>query len=332
MSPLHDLAVYAGITLYSAVLVLGLSRFMAPIQLFAYLNIGFTIVHHGPTWIRVFLDKEVLREHKKQVLLFPPAVVLFVYLTRGQPFIVLFIVYFWDRYHAIMQNYGFLRLYDAKFGGAPSRFPKIDLAALFASAFVLLTFNAGLQSELFHHLSVVGVSAASDPQSVYALRGLAIIIAVPIFAAYAWSIFDDARRRGGYNVPKLTYFASLVGGHLLMNTTSSLLLLSCHEKIYHSTQYVVLVQHYNQNRVKKSEASETTRLFRWIATPSGMPLYLGLLAVYAAVMVVLDPSVLPSRGYLAPQYTYPAVLAGLTHYYYDSFLWRVRRKSVRSRL
>jgi hypothetical protein len=197
---------------------------------------------------------------------------------------------------------------------------------------VLLSFNSGLQSELFQHLAAIGLPVPTSPEGILRLRLVAVAVAVPLFATYGWSIWDDARRRGGWNVPKLTYFFSLLGGHLLMNTTSSILLLSCHEKIYHSSQYVVLVHHYNQNRVKNAAPEETTRLFRLMATPAGIPIYLGVLALYVLAIVALDPSILPRNVYSAPGYTTVAIVLALTHYYYDSFLWRVRRKEVRASL
>jgi hypothetical protein len=336
VGPAFDVLVYSGIIFYSAALVLLLKRWVEPFRLFLYFNVGFTLVHFGPTWARAYLDKTVFRQHRLRIIVFPVLFFAFAFLVRGQPVALAFVVFFWDRFHALMQNYGFLRLYEAKARPAPPISPGLELGLLFASAAAILSFNVGLLTQPVVLLYQVGWALPVSAKGILAFRAAALACVAVLGALYVRACVSAARTRGWTALlPKLIYWAGLLGGHALMNVTSNVFLLSAHEKIYHSVQYVALSWFYNHHRSARASRGELTRPFRALFSTSRPWAYLGALALWGGFAAVLEQTYFrPDAPHVVGTAVFSTLFVGiaLTHYYFDSFLWRVRDPAVQGNL
>jgi hypothetical protein len=327
---MFDLFAYSAITFYSAVVVLALGRGFEPTAIFFWFNIVFTIAHYAPTWTRAFLDRTVLRQNRWQILLFPPAFFLFAWGTAKSPQALAFVLYFWDRAHALLQNYGFLRLYEARaFKGDPAVSPGAERALLFSGALLTMSFNYGLVTQPLGVLAGLGVPLPLSGSFTVALRSTFGAATLASAVWYALQLRRGVMNGKPLHLPKLVFLAAMFGGHALMNLTSSIFLLSAHEKVYHSVQYLVLSQQYSQRRARTAKKGELAGAFSRLAK---VPFF----ALFVAAWTVVAFTVAQHFGGAALLTTVPfnAVLGGvaLTHYFFDSFLWRVRRPEVSANL
>ena len=325
-----DLAFYSGVALLSAPLVLWLGHVVEPGRLFVFLNITFTLSHYAPTWVRALGDRAQFRANRLQIILFPVLFFCFAFATRSQPMVVAFVMYFWDRAHALLQNYGFLRLYEAKSG--PPGSGRIDFALLVSSALLLMTFNMGLLTPLLVQLHVLGLPVLAAPTSVFALRGVAGLTTLVCAGLYVRAMVKRRQQGLTVSVGKQIFLVALTLGHALMNLTTNIFLLSAHEKIYHSLQYTVLVWHYDKKRARAG-AKETSRFFTALTGKGGLLLYVGVIATWTGTVFVAKTFMESEANPYDPT-AFQALLGGiaLTHYYFDSFLWRVRKPQVRENL
>jgi hypothetical protein len=340
VSPAHDLVFYSGLSFTGALLVLALGRVFEPSHLFVWFNLVLTVGHYAPTWMRAFLDKGELKAHRASIVLFPVLFVAMLFATRARPEVLAFLIYFWDRFHALMQNYGFLRLYDAKAVPPTKAQPEArgnkgwaELTLLFSSAFLLMSFNMGLLAPFLNQLRLMEVPVPATEALVWTLRGAAGLVAAVALGVYARAQLR-LRAAGQFSLGKQVFLGLLMAGHAVMNTTTSVFLLSAHEKLYHSVQYVVLVWHYSRRRVVKAPAAEVTSPMRALFSGKSPLLYvLGIAAFVVLVAFAFERFGL-STGAAGQGFAFTTVGSGiaLAHYYFDSFLWRVRRETVRVNL
>ena len=325
-----DLALYSGVALLSAPLVLWLGYVVEPGRLFVFLNITFTLAHYAPTWVRALGDRAQFRTNRVQIILFPVLFFVFAFATRNQPMVVAFVMYFWDRAHALLQNYGFMRLYEAKSG--PPGSGRTDFALLVSSALLLTTFNMGLLTPLLVQLHVLGLPAVAAPAMIFALRGVAVLATLICAGLYVRAMVKRRQQGLTVSVGKQVFLVALTAGHALMNLTSNIFLLSAHEKIYHSVQYAVLVWHYDQKRARAG-VKETSRFFTALTGKRGLVLYLAVIATWTLTVFVAKTFMESEANPYDPT-AFQSLLGGiaLTHYYFDSFLWRVRKPQVRENL
>ncbi|MBS2026265.1 MAG: hypothetical protein JST54_00050 [Deltaproteobacteria bacterium] len=330
VGPGYDLAVYSGVALYGAGLVLGLGHFFDPRRLFVFFNVAFTLGHYGPTWLRAFGDTAELRARPLQILGFPLAAAAFVFGTAANPEVLACVLYLWDRWHAVMQSFGFARIYDAKLGRTEPHWAWLDRALLFACAFFFMSLNVALLTPLIERAASVGLDLSPSPAALHAIRWTLGLITAGIVGAYAVALARAHRRDGRWPAPKLAYLGLLVGGHALMNTTSNVFLLSCHEKVYHCVQYYSITWHYER---KRRAATSRRWLDRALASRASVPAFgaMVLLWIAGAVAISRALSTGSSELYLAG-FTRAFGGLALVHYYFDSFLWKVRRVEVRANL
>lgn len=331
VSARFDLVVYAGSALWGAIAVLALGRHVEPIRLWFWLNVVLTVAHYGPTWLRAYADRDERRRNRWSLYVFPAAVIGFAVATRATPEVLAFITFLWDRWHAVMQNYGFMRLYDAKAGLRAAHRARLDLALLFAGAALFLSLNMGLLAPALSALSSIGLEPIRSARAIVILQ---ICVGVVFgIVALCWIVVGlrVPREQRGRQLPRLAFVVLLFGGHGIMNLTSNIFLLSAHEKIYHSLQYVVLTWHYSRRRAEVAPAQATGPLFRAVFAPGRWPLYVALTAAWTILVYAANRIAGGEPG--APG-TFTALLGGiaLCHYYFDSFLWRVRRPQVRESL
>jgi hypothetical protein len=327
-----DLAVYATSPIWAAVGVLALAHVVEPLHMFYAFNIVFTIVHYGPTWLRVYCDREERARHRVSIYVFPAAVIAFAWLTYDRPEVLAFIIFIWDRWHAVMQNYGFLRLYDAKAGTSSRTRARRDLALLISSALLILSLNMGLFAPVLDALAAIGLAPVTSTTVVRGIQiGLAAATAV---CAIAW--LRDARRgdpaQPGRQHPRWIYLACVIGGHAMMNLTTNIFVLSSQEKVYHSLQYVALSWHYGKRRATAPATSQAAgRAFRAVFSATRWPVYAVAIAAWTAAAWLLNSRLgLHARG--PGLFSLAISVMAPCHYYFDSFLWRVRRPEVRASL
>ena len=267
-------------------------------------SVGFDGTHIFGTATRTYFDPEMRRGNRR--LLFGSLAFFFalgpaMVLLGGKGYLAL-LVAAWAYYHVIRQHYGFMVLYKVKNRELDRRGFMLDRVFLG----VTMVFPP------FHRFFI------HHPEELGLPRGAAL----PHVEPYAWAAvgavallwgWQSIRGGGPYNVPKLLLFAGVIPLHWVTFATMSWQAAVPTVTIVHNVQYHALIWFHNKNRYAQAGGVPGT------AARS--------LAAYIAMALVF------SALYRVPGFQLGRVsdLAfgffcgfGLTHYWLDSRIWRVR--------
>ena len=280
-------------------------------------SIGFDGTHIFATASRTYFDREARLRQRK--LLFGslafffclgPALVL-LHLVA----VLYLLVGVWAYYHVIRQHYGFMVLYKVKNRDLAPRDNLLDRVFL-GMALVFPPFHRFL----IHHPNEIGLPARAALDRVFPAAEPILWCAVGA-VMLLWIARQWIRRRAGdtLDVPKLLLLGSVVPLHWLTFATMSWQAAVPTVTIVHNLQYHALIWFYSRNRYGGESARvRHGRIPRAVATS---------LLAYAA-MALLFSALYRIPGFHLGQMSQLAFGFfcgfGLTHYYLDSRIWRVR--------
>lgn len=294
-----DLAFVSGSSLAGFFYIFLYSACHIPISyLWWFWSVGFDGTHIFATASRTYFDPAARR--KDAPLLFGSAAILFALgpalVLLGAKHLLALIVAVWAYYHVVRQHYGFMVLYKVKNNDMAPRDNRLD--RLFVG--VMLIAPPFLRFFVRHpeELGIPFRLGWSEPLVWIAVAGTAIAWGARQFRATA------------RNTPKYLLLAGIVPLHWLTFALMSWQAAVPTVSIVHNLQYHALVWFHNRNWYGEQRA--ITR---------------SLLAYAGAALVF-------SAAYRIPGFRLGQVsdLAfgffcgfGMTHYYLDSRIWRVRR-------
>jgi hypothetical protein len=295
-----------------------------------------TIPHHFVTWLRVYGSPAEFARFRDRFVLGPLVLVGFVYaLIHYAPLTLVLIVTLWDHQHSLMQQYGFSRVYDFKArAGAPST-AKFDLAfnwIFFVNMLVVSPLFSVIWVRMLHEWRVP-VEAATVEAVHWVSWTVAIVYGLVYLGHVAWC----ARR--GYALNPLKYafmFSSYFLWYFTSFSTAYLLVFAVAHRIMHGIQYIVMVYYYNRHKVERTGGDSA--LLRHVA--GNLKAFLLICAAYAMVFHALTEGLVRDFGFGIvgfntnfDLFSYSLLSSfALIHYYYDAFIWKVRKKEVQEGL
>ena len=299
-----DLALVSGSSLAGFAYILLYAVFHVPISyLWWFWSVGFDGTHIFATATRTYFDPEARR--RSAGLLYGSAAVFFALgpalVLLGAKYLLAILVGVWAYYHVVRQHYGFMVLYKVKNRDLAKWDNVLDrvflgvmlVAPPFLRFFVRHPEELGLPFRLAWSEPLVWVAVAA--------------------AAIAWitrQVQSPVR-----NVPKYLLFAGIVPLHWLTFAVMSWQAAVPTVTIVHNLQYHALIWFHNRNRYGDEHAPAIPR------------------AVTRSLATYVIAALLFSAAYRIPGFQLGKVsdLAfgffcgfGLTHYYLDSRIWRVR--------
>ena len=312
-----------------------------------------TAPHHFATWLRAYGVREDFH-HWRVPLILGPLVIGAI--TFGgmlwAPMSLLLLAWAWDHQHTIMQQYGFARIYDHKArSGAPST-PRFDLWLNW-----VLYVNLMLVSPLYSNFWVRELYRFGVPVSaeqIQTIETVSMSLTGLFLAVYAGHVVWSVRRGYSINPIKCLFIAS---SYFLWYFTAwwvqSVLVAKIAHAIMHGGQYIVMVHSY----LRRSGGSENT-FTKWLVQPRNVAFFVLMLLVYAVLYQWVTAQPWEAFGFGAiefgsvyaepipelniPGYTdrqrfelFAALMIQvipLVHYYYDSFIWKVREDRVQAGL
>lgn len=271
-------------------------------------SIGFDGTHIFATVSRTFLDPEARARHRT---LFYGSVAFFFALgpalvLAGMKGWLYLLVGVWAYYHVIRQHYGFMVLYKVK-NRDLARFDNTLDRVFLGVTTVLPPFHRFF----VHHPEELGIPFSWPHADPYLWTVLAATCAV-------WLARQLLRYRAGdrVDVPKLLLLAAVIPLHWLTFAYLSWQAAVPTVTIVHNLQYHAIVWFHNRNR------------YADVAQAHGLRA-----TIYRSILGYLAVGVLFSAVYRIPGFQLGQVsdLAfgffcgfGLTHYWLDSRIWRVR--------
>jgi hypothetical protein len=315
-----------------------LSQHYLPGAALAAIALWVTVPHHFVTWLRVYGSPSEFAQFRERFVLGPVLLVLFAYLLiRYAPLSLVLIVTLWDHQHSLMQQYGFARVYDFKARtGAPST-ARFDLGfnwVFFVNMLIVSPLFSVIWVRMLHewHFPV-------SAQAVQVVHQVSWTITVLYGIAYLGHALWCLRR--GYALNPLKYaflFSSYFLWYFTSFTTSYLLVYAVAHRIMHGAQYMVMVYYYNRHKVERTGGDST--LLRYLARPGNVRAFLLLCAAYALLFHALTEGHVRDFGFGLvgfntnfDLFSYSLLSSfALIHYYYDAFIWKVRKREVQEGL
>jgi hypothetical protein len=279
--------------------------------------VGFDGTHIFGTASRTYFDTEARRSDR--VLLFGSAAFFFslgpALVLAGAKALLAMIVAVWAYYHVVRQHYGFMVLYKVRNGDLAK--PDAAIDRVFLGVMMLVP---PFRRFFVHHPEELGMPArwalgARFPD-FEPLLWLAVALTCAVFIGRQ---IERARAGESLNPPKLLLLGAVVPLHWITFATMSWQAAVPTVTIVHNLQYHALIWFHNRNKYGgEGAASKHGRIPAAVAAS---------LASYLAAALVF------SAAYRIPGFALGRMsdLAfgffagfGLTHYYLDSRIWRVK--------
>ncbi|MFG0317359.1 MAG: hypothetical protein ACF8XB_08810 [Planctomycetota bacterium JB042] len=288
----------------------------------------FTAVWTGAHLVAVFFrshaDPEVFARHRIRFVVVPPLLYLALVSSAWVTTTALVVTALWDVWHTAMQSFGLGRLYDARAGNSAEEGRGLDLAV--NVAVYVAPILAGLSLvptlawfELYSALGwegparfLVGVGEFAGPIRAAAIGGGGAVVVV-------WMVRLRARMRRGYRPAraKLLLLASTAVASIVAWGFLPPLEAFVTANLWHALQYFVIVWATERDRIGRVLGPGRFGLPR-AATLVAYGLFL---AVAGLLYVGVAESAL--RACLAA-----ALVCSILHFWYDGFVWSVRRRHV----
>jgi hypothetical protein len=312
ITPGIDLAFLIGSALAGyAYLVANVALHIPISLLWWFWSVGFDGTHIFGTASRTFFDSEA--RHRRRALLFGSAAFFFalgpVLVLLGGKAVLALIVAVWAYYHVIRQHYGIMVLYKVK----NRDFAKLDnfLDRWFLG---VMTVFPPFHRFFIHHPEELGLHF-SFPR----LEPILWILVAATALAYLGRQVVRMRRRDPVDLPKFLLFAGVIPLHWLTFAYMSWMGAVPTVTIVHNLQYHALIWFHNRNRYGVASASGSHGRIPQAVSRSLLNYVLVALifsALYRVPGFQLGRASDLAFGFFCG--------FGLTHYYLDSKIWRVR--------
>ena len=278
-----------------------------------------TFAHLIAVLPRAYFNREVFAANRRRLTIVP--LVLIGGLILSPTFLVLgaLLVVFWDVHHTAMQNFGLGRIYDMKAGNDAHALRRTDLALNWALYIGPIAAGASLLAHFngFAPLRDVNLGAlATAPGVVQINSGLIAAVAIAAWTTtiIAAAILYARERRRGYRLPahKAALILSTGGVSIAAWGFAPPVMAFAIVNLFHAMQYFAIVWLKEGGRI-----SEKLRVApgRRIA----FPIFFILCTLFGIAYFAANAFKL----FLAP-----FIACSLLHFWYDSFVWSVRKKQV----
>lgn len=283
----------------------------------------FATGHHLPGLIRAYGDRDLFERFRWRFLLAPPLLFLAYFPLYAYHYdLYRLIILVWATWHALMQVYGFARIYDAKVGSISPATANWDWSICLCGFITpQLIREEHISTTLRYWYAAGGFSI--PPWLLQAGLWGSVVISLAVLAGYVVHIAVPWRRGPKPSPLKLLILASGIGlWWFTMLGVENLLIGVALFDICHDVQYLAIVWLFNCRRV--SGNAQLGRFMQYVFRRGMVLLYLGLITAYGAIAfvgpMVLDGTV--SRIFYGVLFT-----STILHYYYDGFIWKVREAS-----
>jgi hypothetical protein len=349
-----DLFWFLGLPFIGIALALVSQQWLPAVAL-ASANLWITVPHHFATWMRTYGLSDDFARFRDQLIVGPILLLLMALAGLAwAPLTVAMVVILWDHQHSIMQQHGFARIYDFKAGtGAPST-RQFDLGLN-----CMLYINLLLTAPLFATLWIRWIyrwGFQVSPATVHAVQTASWVVTAVFLVIYtahvSWCVWH------GHPVNPIKYLfigASFFLWYFTAWQSASWLVHGIAHRVMHGLQYIVIVYWYARRKLERTAQPDHwwARVFR----PGHVAAFAGLCILYAGAFQLITRQPLdafglgivnfvdgsqgiPEHGLGGIDYrggydlfaTALISTAGLTHYYFDSFIWKVRDRQTQEGL
>ena len=348
---------------YMAVLFAISCQMWLPAVALASISLWITIPHHFATWMRTYGFKEDLSRWSQRLIVGP--MIIFSLTILGAIYVPLtfFMVnVLWDHQHSIMQQHGFSRIYDFKSGTGSRRSGKIDLGFHWVFFGNMLITSPLFSTIWLAQFAAMGLLPEAGTVHVIQTCSWAITAGYGIF--YLWQLVVGVRNGNKINPVKYLFIgSSYFLWYFCAWHASSVLVWGIAHRIMHGLQYIIIVYWYLRRKAESDKNDSIPvegvgfKMVRYMVGSKRVWVFAAVSLVYAALfqIVLMEPLEVFGFGIFRIsevertieslkavgmtdamwQGLYAEILVagfGMTHFYFDSFIWKVRDKKVQKGL
>jgi hypothetical protein len=269
---------------------------------------------------RAYLNREVFEANRRRLTIVPLLLVAALTLSPALLLVGGVIAVFWDVHHSAMQTFGLGRIYDMKAGNGPLLLRRADLRLNWALYVGPIAAGASLLEHLasLEGLRPLGWSAVAALPSIaeshlLGIREAAIAAWLAVLGWAAWDYRGAARQ--GYRLP--VQKAALLGSTGFVSIAAwgfaTPIVAFAIINLFHAVQYFALVWLKEGGRIAAASGR--------IAT-----LRRGALGLFLALCAGFGFAYHYGRDW--SWFAGAFIACSLLHFWYDSFVWSVRKKQV----
>ena len=283
----------------------------------------FIHAHLVLVFFRSHANEQIFATHKLRFVVVP--ILLYAAMVTSDYVIICCSVLatFWDVYHSGMQTFGFGRIYEAKAGNDPNRGRKLDWALnqlLYAGPILagvtmidhFEDFNEFSSVDLMLFTEIPVWMTGNQAYFTWAVLGGG----AGFLTYYVYAQWDMAR--GGHSVSWQKVFLYVSTGAVSLyswgfNSWGEAFFIM---NFFHALQYFGIVWAMERKNMQTKLRVAGHRLGKWLT----LGLFVSLALLYGTWVQFMDPSV----------HTWWAItlVVSLMHFWYDGFVWSVRKKQV----
>jgi hypothetical protein len=279
--------------------------------------------HLVAVFFRSHGNPAILQLYPIRFAVIPPLVWLAIVSSTWVAITATVVVTFWDVWHSGAQTFGFARIYDRNAGNPPELGRRLDywLNQLLYFGPVMAGATMMDHVDVFESYHDVGatffasVPARADGASRWI--ALAIVAAGTLFIAFYLAYYALLRRRG-YRVPFLKVYLLASTGLCSIyswgfNTWGEAFFIM---NFFHAVQYLALVWAMERKTIINRFRLGAHRRASLLAAV----IFFGAVFAYGVGAELLDPDL--NHLWAA------TMVVSLMHFWYDGFIWSVRRREV----
>jgi len=268
---------------------------------------------------RAYLNREVFAAHARRLTIVPAVLIAAFFLSPALLVLGTLLVVFWDVHHTAMQNFGLGRIYDMKAGNDALALRRTDLVLNWALYVGPLAAGASLLSHFagFGALRTIDLAALAAAPGVIEshsgpIRALAVAAWAGTFLFAAFAYVGEMRRFYRLPAHKAALLLSTGGVSIAAWGFAPPFMAFAIVNLFHAIQYFAIVWLKEGGRIReKLRLAPRGRI--------GFPLFLGLCALFGTAYFAANAFKLLLAPFIA---------CSLLHFWYDSFVWSVRKKQV----
>lgn len=282
-----------------------------------------THAHVMMVFTRSHLNQNIFRRFPLRFSLIPLLAMGAFSIWPEMTLLLAIVALYWDEWHSVMQIFGFGRMYDARLGNDPLTGRKLDMGFCFVIALLphvlLLTYlPENVRAEGLHTtLSLGGDLAIKYGHYIHSLRYPLYALGISYIIFYFWSygnLIRNGYKVSGAKISLLAVTAVTLGFIVYFYSIGDA---AHYSNIHHSLQYLFIVC-----------LSEAPRMAENVP---GKPRINKQILITACSFITISVAFVAAAARLTDYFPVLGnfwLLSSLLHFWYDGFIWSVRKQDI----
>ncbi|MBI1302022.1 MAG: hypothetical protein GC137_10280 [Alphaproteobacteria bacterium] len=289
------------------------------------LFLGTVIISHlFIVFFRSHGNPDIFKLHPVRFIIAPIALILAMVYSYPLYIFVAVLAVWWDVYHSGQQTFGLGRIYDMRAGNKPHIGRRLDY--FFNILIYLGPILAGASLvehvEFFNTFGEIGARSLSDdlPTFIFhqsnTLKWLVFSIGIPFLAFYLYSYWRLYQQGYAVSIQKIILYTNTAIVSMFcwgFNTFGEAFLVM---NFFHAWQYFAIIWGFENKNIERVFGVSKLKAGKWL----GLFMFVGVALTFGFWATIYQGD---------NDFIYSAILTvSIMHFWYDGFIWSVKKKQV----